>query len=602
MPSQGERRKADGRGGVGDAPAVKRRLAAILAADVKDYGIHVHEDEIGTLSAFQGHVKDVIEPEVERHGGRVFNTTGDGLLAEFVSVVEALTCAVEIQNAMVRRNADGPPGRQLEFRMGLNLGEVVIEGTDLLGEGVILAARLQGMADASGICISDDVYRQVLGKVNVGFEDLGTQPLKNIAGLTRVFRVGPASERAAARPVAARPSAPSLTAAGPTLAVLPFDNLSGDPDQGYFSDGITTDLITDLSRFPDLGVIASHTVFAYKDKAISIDAVARDWGVRYLVEGSVQRSGEMVRINVQLVDVSSGRHLWSERYKRKLDDLFAVQDDIARGIVAIVAARVEISELERALRKPTENLAAYDHYLRGKKLWFRWTPEDNRQAHEHFRKAVELDPKYSRAYNALSYVLIQSALGGWAQDPEGVIQRARDLAETAVALGPSDFENQAQLAMACLYCRDFDRCLAFYERALDLNPNSSDLLAEMADALVHVGRTADGVAKIAQAKRLNPICPDWYDWVLGIAAFNDGRYEDALDALLRLDDHSNFLRADLVATYVRLERLDEAKAVAAEMLQRQPDYRVATEQLRPFKDPEVLRRFIADLRRAGLPD
>jgi adenylate cyclase len=597
MPDPEERPTAEERGR-NNAPAIQRRLAAILFADVEGYTRHVREDEVGTLDLVKSRLKELIEPEIARHGGRVFKTAGDGVFAEFISAVEALTCAVNIQNAMVRRNAETPDERQIRFRIGLNLGEVVIDGRDVFGEGVILAESLQGIAEVSGICVSDDVYRQVQGKVSVGFEDLGDQALKNVAGLTHVFRVGPPETRLAPRPF--EPVRP--TPVGPTLAVLPFDNLSDDVDQGYFSDGITNDLITDLSRFPDLGVIASHSVFAYKGKAVDIATIARELGVRYLVEGSVQRSGETVRINAQLIDALTARHLWGERYKRSLNDLFAVQDEIVRSIVPIVAARVEISELEHSLRKPTDSLSAYDHYLRAKEVWFRWTEEANRQAQRHLRAAIRLDGKFARAYNALSYVLIQSALGGWTDTPEQMLQQARDLAERAMALGPSDFENHAQLAMACLYVRDFGRCIAFYEKALELNPNSADLLAEMADALVHVGRTAEGVVRIAQAKRLNPIYPDWYDWVLGIAAFNDGRYEDALAAFMRLDDHSNFLRADLVAAYVRLGRMEEARAVAAEMVRLQPNYRLATERLRPFSDVRILQAFVADLRQAGLPD
>jgi len=571
----------------------------ILCADVEGYSRHMHEDEDGTLAVLKGHLEEAVGPGVARHGGRVFNTSGDGLLAEFKSAVDALNCAVEMQTEIARRNAATAGTRQLHFRVGLHLGEVVIDGDNLLGAGVIVAARLQAIAEAGGICLSDDVYRQVQGKVSFSFQDLGDQPLKNIADPTHVYRISdmpPGNGALSPRLLQPRPTE------RPSLAVLPFDNLSGDADQGYFSDGITNDLITDLSRFPDIGVIASHSVFTYKNRVVDIEVVARELGVRYVVEGSVQRSVGTVRINAQLIDARDNRHLWSERYIRDLADLFVLQDEIVRGIAAVVVARVEISELEYALRKPTDNLAAYDHYLRGKAVWIEWTPESNQQAQEHFRSAIRLDPKFASAYSALSYVLIQSALGGWAEADGETLQQAYKLAERAVALGRLDFEAYAQLGMASLYCRDFNRCLASYDKAFELNPNSADLLAEMADALVHVGRTAEGVEKIAQAKRLNPICPDWYDWVLGIAAFHDGRYDDALAALQNVHDRSNFLRSDLVAIYVRLGRMEEAKSVAAEMLKRQPDYRLATERLRPFKDLKVLQRFIADLQEAGLKE
>jgi adenylate cyclase len=590
-----------------DDAALKRQLAAILCADVVDYSRHMQEDEIGTLAALKGHFADLIEPRVSLHGGRIFNVAGDGLLAVFRSAVDALACAVEIQSESERRNAARPDGRQLWFRIGLNLGEVVLEGDDVLGTGVIVAARLQTIARAGGICLSDDLRRQVHGKVDVDFQDLGDHQLKNIAHFIKVFSVvGPASDPTSG-PIPGSTPAPALRSTvvstrGPSLAVLPFDNLSGDPDQAYFSDGITNDLITDLSRFPELGVIASHSVFTYKGKAIDVQEVARDLGVRYVVEGSIQRANQAVRINVQLIDARENRHLWSERYKRDLADLFELQDEIVRSVAAIVATRVEMYELEHIQRQPTESLAAYDVYLRGKAVWFDWTREANLKAQEYLRAAIALDPKFARAYSGLSFVLIQSALGGWAQFPSTTIQEARDLAQRAVALDRLDFEAHAQLGFASLYCRDFRRCITAYEKSLELNPNSADVLAEMADALVHNGRTAEGVAKIAQAKRLNPICPDWYDWVLGIAAFHDGRYEDALMAFEEVHDCANFLRSDLAVAYVRSGRMEDARRVVAEMLKVQPDYTLATDRLRPFKDPQILQSFIADLQEAGLSD
>jgi adenylate cyclase len=556
-------------------------------------------DEIGTLAALKDHFADLIEPRVGLHGGRIFNVAGDGLLAEFRSAVDALVCAVDIQSESARRNAARPNARQLWFRIGLNLGEVVVEGDEVLGTGVIVAARLQAMARAGGICLSDDLRRQVHGKVDVEFQDLGDHQLKNITHRIKVYSVsGPAARQAGLSAV--RPTAGATR--GPALAVLPFDNLGGDPDQAYFSDGITNDLITDLSRFRELGVIASHSVFTYKGKAIDVEKVARDLGVRYVVEGSVQRAKQAVRINVQLIDALENRHLWGERYKRDLADLFELQDEIVRSVAAIVATRVELYELEHSLRQPTESLAAYDVYLRGKAIWFDWTREANQKAQEYLRAAIALDPKFARAYSGLSFVLIQSALGGWADPPMAAIQEGYELAQRAVGLDRLDFEAHAQLGFASLYCRDFHRCMSSYEKALELNPNSADVLAEMADALVHMGRTADGVEKIAQAKRLNPICPDWYDWILGIAAFHDGRYEDALLAFEAVHDCANFLRSDLASVYMRLGRTEDARRVVAQMLQLQPDYRLATDRLRPFKDPAVLQSFIADLKEAGLRD
>jgi adenylate cyclase len=581
--------------------ADKRRLAAILIADVVGYTRLMHDDDGATLAALTAHRRELVEPEIAGHDGRLVNTAGDSLLAEFASVVEALACAVEIQRQMPARNAEVPPYRRIQFRIGIALGEIIVRAGDIFGDGVNTAARLQTLARPNEVCVSADVYRQVRGKLNVDFEDLGEHAAKNLPDPLRVFRVMPAVERAEALPQA-KPKPGSAQWVGPLVAVLPFGNLSGDPGRDYFSDGITNDLITDLSRFPDLAVIASHSVFAYKGKPTKIETIARDLGVRYVVEGSVQHAGNKVRINAQLIDTLTDRHMWSQRYNRDLEDLFAVQDEIAHSIAATVFRRLELSERERALRKQTESLEAYDHFLRGQAVWYGWTCESNAEAQAHFRKAIELDPNFARAYGALSYVLVQAVYEGWTDRPEATLKEACELGRTAVARGPSDFENLEHLGFAYLYCREFDRSLACYERALELNPNSADLLADMADMLVHIGRSAEAVAYIARAKRLNPICPEWYDWVLGIAAFHDGRYEEALTAFTRAANPSTFLLREIVATYVRLGRMGDAQSVAREVLRRQPDYRVSAESIRPFKDGKVLEAFISDLRRAGLPD
>ena len=586
-----------------DGASAMRRLAAILLMDVVGYSRLISEDENATLKALKGHLKELIRPEIARHDGRVVKTTGDGVLAEFSSAVQAVACALEIQRQMIERNAATPAPRRLEFRIGVNLAEVVFEDGDVFGDGVNVAARMESLATPNGVCVSDDVYRHVRGKVRSEFEDLGAQTLKGIADPIRVFRTKSATDAATTERRPAQDSSRSRSLSQiPWVAVLPFDNLSGDPEQGYFSDGITNDLITDLSKFSELAVIASHSVFTYKGKSARIDDVARELGVRYVVEGSVQRSGETVRINVQLIEATTGVHLWSDRFKRPLVDLFVLCDEIIDRLVATLVARVEMSERERALRKPIESLEAYDHCLRGRELWYLWEEGANRAAQDHFRKAIELDPSFALAYRSLSYVLIQAGCAGWAASPQQAVEEARDLAERAVALGPADFENYGQLGFACLYSRDFDRSLASYRRAVALNPNSPDLLADMADALVHVGKTAEGVAMIEQAKQLNPLASDWYDWVIGIAAFFDGRYEEALDALNRVGNSSSFLRCDLAATYVRLGRMDEARATVQDILKEQPNYRISRALLTPFKNPKVTQGFVADLKLAGLPE
>jgi TolB-like protein/class 3 adenylate cyclase/Flp pilus assembly protein TadD len=586
----------------GDGTSATRRLAAILLMDVAGYSRLISEDESATLKALRGHLKELIRPEIARHDGRVVKTTGDGVLAEFSSAVQAVACALEIQRQMTERNAATPTQQRLEFRIGVNLAEVVFEDGDVFGDGVNVAARLEGLANPNGVCVSDDVYRHVRGKVRSEFEDLGAQALKGIAEPMRVFRTKSLGATGMERRPTRESSRSRSLSQLPWVAVLPFDNLSGDPEQGYFSDGITNDLITDLSKFSELAVIASHSVFTYKGKSARIEDVAQELGVRYVVEGSVQRTGDTVRINVQLIEAATGVHLWSDRYKRPLVDLFTLCDEIIDRLVATLVARVEMSERERAMRKPIESLEAYDHCLRGRELWWLWEENANRAAQEHFRKAIELDPTFPLAYRSLSYVLIQAGCAGWASSAQAVVEEGRDLAERAVALGPADFENYGQLGFACLYSRDFDRSLECYRKAIALNPNSPDLLADMADALVHVGKTAEGVAMIQQAKQLNPLASDWYDWVIGIAAFFDGRYEEALDALNRVGNSSSFLRCDLAATYVRLGRMEDARATVRDILEEQPNYRLSSALLTPFKNPKVTQGFVADLKLAGLPE
>lgn len=578
---------------------LKRKLAAILMADVVGYSRLMHGDERETLAAFKRHLKETVEPAMARHEGRLVKTSGDGLLAEFRSVVEALSCAVEMQREIAERNAGTPESRRLEFRVGITLGDVVLEDGDIFGDGVILAARLESLAQPGGICLSEAAYRLVRGKIAAEFEDLGLQNGKNLPEPIQVYRVVSGAPKPRQAPV---PAAAAPLLSGVLIAVLPFTNLSHDPDRGYFSDGITSDLITDLSRFPDLAVIASHTAFACKEKAATIDEIARDLGVRYVVEGSIQHAGNRVRINAKLIEAPGDRHLWSQRFDRCLEDLFAVQDEIVRSIVGTVVARLELSERQRALHKSTESLAAYDHYLRGQHVCLDWTRETNSLAQDHYRKALELDPGYARVYSALAFLLIQGTLEGWADDPALAFGEARQLAQTAVRLAPLDFDNLGQLGQACLYCHAFERSLACYQRALSLNSNSADLLADYADTLVHLGMTEEAVAYIARAKRLNPISPEWYDWVLGLAAFHDGRYEDALDAFCHAANGSNLLQRDLAATYVRLDRMEDARRTARDILKRQPAYRLGLETLRPFKDPAIVQAIISDLRRAGLPD
>ena len=371
-------------------PRVERRLAAILAADVAGYSRLMGADETGTAQALREH-RAVVNPIVADHGGRIVKTTGDGVLSEFPSIVAAVECALAVQKLMAERNADVPESRQMLFRIGINLGDVLIEGEDILGDGVNVAARLEGISEPGGICISDAAYQQVRDKLDVKFEDIGEQQLKNIARRVRAYRAR-LDGAVRLKPTLPLPEKPSI-------AVLPFDNMSDAAGDVYFADGMAEDIITELSRYPDLFVIARNSSFTYRGKAVRITEVARELGVQYVLEGSVRRAGNRVRISVQLIDAASGgKHVWAQRYDRSLEDIFAVQDEVTQNVVSVLPARVRAAALERASRKTSDSLDAYDHLLRGKYYHHLESPNGNREAEVHFNQSIELDPRFASAY------------------------------------------------------------------------------------------------------------------------------------------------------------------------------------------------------------
>jgi TolB-like protein/Tfp pilus assembly protein PilF len=389
----------------------------------------------------------------------------------------------------------------------------------------------------------------------------------------------------------------------PSIAVLPFDNLSGDREQEYFSDGITNDIITDLSKFSGLFVISSNSTFTYKGKPVKVQQVAEELGVRYVLEGSVQRLGDQIRINAQLIDAPSGRHLWAERYERDTEDLFAVQTEIIEMIVATLAFRVEEVERERVLHKDTESLAAYDYFLLGRKAFLIFTKESMTEARMLWEKAIELDPNYAPAYAYLAAVHKFLAAYGWTEDADRSLEIALEMARKAVTLSPDDYLSHWALGSAYSNIRDFDRAMAEYERALELNSNDANLLAEMAGILVQIGRAEDGVATSKLAMRVNPHYPDWYLWNLGWAQYFTGEYEEALVSLRRMSNPPNGARRTLAAVLVRLGRIEEARAVIAAFREQEPDFTLATmEQRHTFQNRTYLEQLMEDLRTAGLPE
>jgi adenylate cyclase len=623
---------------------MERRLAAILAADVVGYSRLMGEDETGTLDALRAHREELIEPKIAEHEGRVVKLMGDGLLAEFPSAVEAVHCAVEIQHTMGERNANVPAERRITYRIGINIGDIIVEGDDIYGDGVNIAARLEGLADPGGISISRSVHTQIAGKLDLEIEDLGEQQVKNIAKPVMVYRVA-LDESAAAlvTPVTVTPpttgrrrwpqiaaglglslvavvglfwwqaSAPDFEPASvekmayplpgkPSIAVLPFANLGNDSEQEYFADGITNDLITDLTKFDSLFVIAANSTFAYKGKPVKVQKVAEDLGVRYVLEGSVQRVGDTIRINAQLIDAVSGHHLWADRYDRKADDLFAIQNEIIKIIIGTLNLQVKDAENERAFKTPTDDLEAYDYYQRGYAYFRAWGKENNAKAREMYERAIEIDPQYARAYADLAFVHARHWRYDWIEDTSGSLALSLEHARKAVALDPDDYFSYWALGHAYLANGESDLSLTAYERALALNPNDPALLMEMGELLVSLGQAEQAVARAKTAMRRNPRHPDWYLWNLGWAQYFAEQHDEAVTTLQKMTEPPNLVRRTLAAALVRVGRIDEAREMITEYMKNEPEQTVADIRKIKYKHRPYVDKWAEDLLEAGLPE
>ena len=582
---------------------VTRKLAVILAADVAGYSRLMAADEEGTLAALNAR-RQVIDELIARHHGRIFTTAGDSVMAEFASAVEAVRCAAAIQQEIERRNADLPEPRRMLFRVGVNLGDVMVGGDNLFGDGVNVAARLESVAEPGGICISGAVYDQIRNKVDLSFDDLGERSLKNIGYPVRVFGVrrdGAAEPGSLPeRPAGISPIRPSAL---PSIAVLPFANLGGDPEQEYFADGITEDLITELSRFQELRVIARNSVMTYKTKPVRVQEVGRDLGVRYVLEGSVRKAGGRVRITAQLIDAGTGHHLWAERFDRDLADIFAVQDEVTGRIVATLAGKLAESERRRARSGQTENLEAYDCVLRGRELWYRFTPEANREARRLYEKAIELDPDYARAYASLAWTYLVEHSERWGSAEDQPLERALEIARRGVMVNPVSHSNHLALGQVCLSKGLHDEALEALETAITLNPNDADGYVFLAETLSYAGRPDEAIDLVEKAQRLNPAYPRWYAWNLGTAFYVARRYDDAVTALRRGSPLVAMAYRWLAVAYAQLGREQEAKAAAEEYLKRTPDFSLARHlELMPFQHAEDRDHYAEGLRKAGLPE
>jgi adenylate cyclase len=596
------RRHGQGLGGIGkrmELRQVERRLAAILTIDMVGYSRLMEADEAGTLARLKTHRLELIDPAIVKNRGRIIKSTGDGLLVEFHSVGDAVQGALEIQRRMARRNADLPPARWIQFRIGINLGDVIFEDGDIFGDGVNLAARLQALAEPGGICISRAVrdQLQVGERTDLAFTDLGEQTVKNLARPIQAFRI--LLDQPAPAPAAA--AAPAEAARKPSIVVLPFANMSGEPEQEFFADGLTEDIITELSRFRELFVISRNSAFVYKGKAVRIQDIAGELGVEYVVEGSVRKAGSRVRVTVQLIDAGSDRHVWAERYDRDLEDIFAIQDEVTAAIVATLPGRVEAAAHDRVTRKTTANMAAYECVLAGKVLHHRATRDDNAAARQMLERALTLDPQYAHAHAWLGCVLGQAWVYGW-EDPEVALRRVADELQTALALDDQDSDVHRILAALNLIRDDHDRAMYHQERALALNPNNDLIVVQQGELLTWLGRPEEGIDWIRRAMRLNPYHPQRYWSHLGRAYYVAKRYGEAAEAFARLSTPDQTHHAFLAAAFAQMGDATAAAAHAAETLQRAPDFSVEgyLETLH-YKQASDREHHRAGLLKAGLP-
>lgn len=646
-----------------ERPTVQRKLTTILAADVVGYSTLMSYDEAGTLAALKRHRRELLDPKAAQYRGRTIKLIGDGALMEFGSVVDALLFAIEVQSAMRARNADVPEDQQIVYRVGINIGDIIVEGEDIYGDGVNIAARLEGLAKPGGICVSRTVFNHAKGKLDLTFDALGEHQVKNIPEPVMVLRVV-LDEKAEAfvtpvvtardNAISARflrlaaivlvalvagagiawwqPWAPSVEPASlermafplpdkPSIAVLPFNNMSEDEGQEYFADGITDDLITDLSKISDLFVIARNSVFTYKDKAVPVRQVAEEFGVRYVLEGSVRRAGEQVRINAQLIDATTGGHLWADRYDGSLDDVFALQDKVTQNIVVALAVTLRAGNRSGRGQTETRSPEAYDAFLKGWEHYRRQRPDDFVIAIAQFERAIELDPDYARAYAALAATFWQSWKRFWHGSlglPTWHVARARAEKFLVQAMAsPTPLAHQVA-AESFLQSGQHNAAIAEAKRAVALDPNDADSFATLAGVLGLAGRSEEALAAIELAMRLNPHFPAYYLYKLGLVRFGMGQFEEAAEALERavtLNPEDRWSLRLLLSIYGLLGRSEDADRIYRAIVDdtkhgSKNEYLSYLDPLtirasifwHPFRDQTDKERFAQGLRLAGVPD
>lgn len=568
-----------------------RRLAAILAADVVGYVRLVEQDEAATLAALKERRKGILQPLVAEHRGRVVKVMGDGVLVEFASAVNAVQCAVELQERMAAANEALSEDRRIALRIGINLGDVVVEGGDLYGDGVNIAARLQGLAEPGGIWISSKVHDEVRHKLTVALADMGDQAIKNIAMPIHVYRVAGEGQKTSLH------SDESRAAGKPWIAVLPFTNLSGDPEQQYFSDGVTEDIITELSRFRQLSVIARNSSFQFRSPSVDLGDIRRKLGVQYVVEGSVRKGGDIVRVTAQLVDANTGNHLWAERYDRNSEDVFAVQDEVVRAIAATIEGRLVPSGAGHALRKPTSHMSAYDYLLQGREHWNHY---DAVAAEAPLRRAIELDPGYAQAHAWLGLSLLLKA---YVSGSELRLESALACAQKAVALDPDDSMTQAILAQVLTHMRKHHAAAVHFERAIVLNPNNMFAQTLHGALMTFMGQPAAALARLELVLQRDPYPPLWYWEWYGLALYQLRRYDDTIAAFHKVGLRHPWTHAYLAAASAMAGRVDDAAEHMAAYCRLEPNRSVRRwAMFEPYMDQASLDHLLEGLRKAGLSE
>jgi adenylate cyclase len=563
----------------------KRKLSAILSADVKGYSRLMGEDELGTVRTLEAY-REMITEVIRNFSGRVVDSPGDNLLAEFTSVVNAVESAVEIQRELKAKNAELPEDRRMEFRIGINLGDVIEEGERIYGDGVNVAARIEGLAEGGGICISGTAFDHVEGKLGLKLEYLGER-IEMEGGVSDV-------ETRQELPLPDKPS----------IAVLPFVNMSGDPEREYFSDGISEEIITGLSNIPQLFVIARNSSFSYKGKPIKVQQVGRELGVRYVVEGSVRKAAERVRITAQLIDATTGHHLWAHRYDRDLKDIFVLQDEITMKIMTALQVKLTEGEQAQVWARGTSNLEAYEKTLEGRQHWYRFNKEGNIQSRQMAEEAIAMAPAYPSAYLLLAWTHILDVMLGLSKFPEESIDWAGKLAQKAIALDKSLASAHSVLGYVYLMKRQHDKAIAQGERAVSLSPSAADSHALLGRTLHFMGRSEEALSMYDKAIRLNPLPPSWYYHQLNNVYLSLRMYEEAINAAqkaIRQEPNNLWAHIGLMLAYDYSGRDKEAHAEAAKVLKIDPKFSVDNfGKALPFKSQAINERVMDALRKAGL--